>query len=143
MNRIVRRFFPKGTSFDEVTAAQVAQAEDWMNNYPRAIFPHPPLQAVQHPDHALHGVIRHLENEAVAGEALCQYRVPGLRWNGAVPPPPDAPDPDILLPPLQRIRAREQREHEPDRPTLLPKGQLARCSSNSAPADRHPSMALG
>ena len=38
MNRIVRRFFPKGTSFDEVTAAQVAQAEDWMNNYPRAIL---------------------------------------------------------------------------------------------------------
>ena len=38
MNRIVRRFFPKGTSFDEVTAAQVAQAENWMNSYPRAIL---------------------------------------------------------------------------------------------------------
>ena len=38
MNRIVRRFFPKGSSFDEVTAAQVAQAEDWMNGYPRAIL---------------------------------------------------------------------------------------------------------
>lgn len=38
MNRIVRRFFPKGTSFDEVTAAQVAQAEGWMNGYPRAIL---------------------------------------------------------------------------------------------------------
>lgn len=38
MNRIVRRFFPKGTNFDEVTAAEVAQAETWMNNYPRAIL---------------------------------------------------------------------------------------------------------
>lgn len=38
MNRIVRRFFPKGTSFDEVTAEQVAQAESWMNSYPRALL---------------------------------------------------------------------------------------------------------
>lgn len=38
MNRIVRRFFPKGTNFDEVTAAEVAQAETWMNDYPRAIL---------------------------------------------------------------------------------------------------------
>ena len=39
----------------------------------RKSFPILRSQAVQHPDHALHGVIRHLENEAVAGEALCQY----------------------------------------------------------------------
>lgn len=38
MNRIIRRFFPKGTNFDEVTAAEVAQAETWMNDYPRAIL---------------------------------------------------------------------------------------------------------
>ena len=38
MNRIVRRFFPKGTNFDEATAAEVVQAETWMNNYPRAIL---------------------------------------------------------------------------------------------------------
>jgi len=38
MNRIVRRFFPKGTNFDEVTAAEVAKAETWMNDYPRAIL---------------------------------------------------------------------------------------------------------
>ena len=38
MNRIIRRFFPKGTNFDEVTAQEVAQAEVWMNNYPRAIL---------------------------------------------------------------------------------------------------------
>ena len=38
MNRIVRRFFPKGTNFDEVTPQEVAKAEAWMNNYPRAIL---------------------------------------------------------------------------------------------------------
>ena len=38
MNRIVRRFFPKGTNFDEVSATEVAQAETWMNDYPRAIL---------------------------------------------------------------------------------------------------------
>ena len=38
MNRIIRRFFPKGTNCDEVTAAEVAQAETWMNDYPRAIL---------------------------------------------------------------------------------------------------------
>jgi len=38
MNRIVRRFFPKGTNFDNVTAEEVAEAEAWMNKYPRAIL---------------------------------------------------------------------------------------------------------
>lgn len=38
MNRIIRRFFPKGTNFDEVTPEQVAKAEYWMNNYPRRIL---------------------------------------------------------------------------------------------------------
>ncbi len=38
MNRIIRRFFPKGTNFDQVTPDQVAQAETWMNNYPRKIL---------------------------------------------------------------------------------------------------------
>ncbi len=38
MNRIVYHFFPKGTSFDEVTAVQVTQAEGWKNSYPRAIL---------------------------------------------------------------------------------------------------------
>lgn len=38
MNRIVRRFFPKGTNFDKVSAAEVAQAEAWMNSYPRALL---------------------------------------------------------------------------------------------------------
>lgn len=38
MNRIIRRFFPKGTNFDNVTAAEVAAAEEWMNNYPRRVL---------------------------------------------------------------------------------------------------------
>ncbi|MEH2934055.1 hypothetical protein [Acutalibacter sp. JLR.KK004] len=38
MNRIIRRFFPKGTSFDEVTAAEVAEVEEWLANYPRRIL---------------------------------------------------------------------------------------------------------
>ena len=38
MNRIIRRFFPKGTNFDEVTKEQVAEAERWMNNYPRKLL---------------------------------------------------------------------------------------------------------
>jgi IS30 family transposase len=38
MNRIIRRFFPKGTNFDDVTAAEVAQVEEWLANYPRRIL---------------------------------------------------------------------------------------------------------
>jgi len=38
MNRLIRRFFPKGTSFDNVTKEQVAEAERWVNNYPRRLL---------------------------------------------------------------------------------------------------------
>ena len=38
MNRLIRRFFPKGTNFDEVTREQVEEAERWMNNYPRKLL---------------------------------------------------------------------------------------------------------
>lgn len=38
MNRIIRRFFPKGTNFDNVTAAEVAEVEAWLANYPRKIL---------------------------------------------------------------------------------------------------------
>ena len=38
MNRIIRRFFPKGTNFDDVTAAEVAAVEEWLANYPRRIL---------------------------------------------------------------------------------------------------------
>lgn len=38
VNRMVRRFFPKGTSFDGLDAAAVRRAETWINNYPRRLL---------------------------------------------------------------------------------------------------------
>lgn len=38
MNRLIRRFFPKGTNFDDVTKEQVEEAERWVNNYPRKLL---------------------------------------------------------------------------------------------------------
>ena len=38
INRMIRRRFPKGTDFDSVTASQVREVEDWINNYPREIL---------------------------------------------------------------------------------------------------------
>ena len=38
MNRLIRRFFPKGTNFDNVTREEVMAAERWVNNYPRKIL---------------------------------------------------------------------------------------------------------
>lgn len=38
INRMIRRFFPKGTNFDEVTPAQISAVESWINNYPRGIL---------------------------------------------------------------------------------------------------------
>jgi Transposase and inactivated derivatives, IS30 family len=37
-NKMIRRFFPKGTDLSKTTAAEVAAAEEWLNNYPRKIF---------------------------------------------------------------------------------------------------------
>ena len=37
-NRMIRRFFPKGTDFGKVTHKQVAAVERWMNDYPRRIL---------------------------------------------------------------------------------------------------------
>ncbi len=37
-NSLVRRFFPKGKSFDNITDEQVAFVECWINNLPRKIF---------------------------------------------------------------------------------------------------------
>lgn len=37
-NRMIRRWFPKGTDFDKVTAKQIEKVQDWMNNYPRKIL---------------------------------------------------------------------------------------------------------
>ena len=38
LNRLIRRWFPKGTDFSKVTAAQIAALQDWINNYPRKIL---------------------------------------------------------------------------------------------------------
>ncbi|MDD3346228.1 MAG: IS30 family transposase [Oscillibacter sp.] len=34
-NRMIRRWFPKGTDFSKISANEIAECEDWMNNYPR------------------------------------------------------------------------------------------------------------
>ena len=34
-NGLIRRFFPKGTNFDTITDAHIAQVESWLNNRPR------------------------------------------------------------------------------------------------------------
>lgn len=37
-NRMIRRWFPKGTDFAKVTKKQIAELQDWMNSYPRKIL---------------------------------------------------------------------------------------------------------
>ena len=37
-NRMIRRFFPKGTDFTKVTKKRIAELQAWMNNYPRKIL---------------------------------------------------------------------------------------------------------
>lgn len=37
-NKMIRRFFPKGTDFSKVTKKQVAAVQNWMNNYPRKVL---------------------------------------------------------------------------------------------------------
>lgn len=38
INRMIRRIYPKGTNFDDVTPKQVQELQDWINNYPRKIL---------------------------------------------------------------------------------------------------------
>ena len=38
INRDIRKIFPKGTNFANVTDKQVKRCEDWINHYPRQIF---------------------------------------------------------------------------------------------------------
>lgn len=38
INKMIRRFLPKGTSFKELTPEEVKRIEKWINNYPRKIF---------------------------------------------------------------------------------------------------------
>lgn len=37
-NRMIRRWFPKGTNFDRVSKKKIAAVQAWMNNYPRKIL---------------------------------------------------------------------------------------------------------
>ena len=34
-NRMIRRFFPKGTNFDEISLQEIRRVQNWMNQYPR------------------------------------------------------------------------------------------------------------
>jgi IS30 family transposase len=35
---MVRRHYPKGTNFEDVTKKELKETEDWMNTYPRKIL---------------------------------------------------------------------------------------------------------
>lgn len=37
-NRMIRRFFPKGTEFNSITGSEITNVQDWMNDYPRKIL---------------------------------------------------------------------------------------------------------
>lgn len=38
INKMIRRFLPKGTSFKDLTQEEVKRIEKWINNYPRKIL---------------------------------------------------------------------------------------------------------
>lgn len=38
INKMIRRFLPKGTDFRKVTAAYIQRVEDWINAYPREVL---------------------------------------------------------------------------------------------------------
>ena len=38
INKMIRRFLPKGTDFRKVTAVYIHRVESWINNYPREIL---------------------------------------------------------------------------------------------------------
>ena len=37
-NKLIRRHFPKGTDFSQVSATEIAEVQDWINHYPREIL---------------------------------------------------------------------------------------------------------
>ena len=37
-NRLIRRFIPKGTDMTNIKVSKIKEIEDWINNYPRAMF---------------------------------------------------------------------------------------------------------
>jgi IS30 family transposase len=38
INKLIRRFIPKGTDINGISKARIKQIENWINNYPRRIF---------------------------------------------------------------------------------------------------------
>jgi IS30 family transposase len=38
INKLIRRFIPKGTHIGKFSKAEIADIQDWINNYPRRIF---------------------------------------------------------------------------------------------------------
>ncbi|MDW7730794.1 MAG: IS30 family transposase, partial [Bacillota bacterium] len=38
INKLIRRFIPKGSSIDDYTDEDIQRIEHWINNYPRRIF---------------------------------------------------------------------------------------------------------
>ena len=38
LNKMIRRFIPKGTDIGKISKADIKRIENWMNNYPRKIF---------------------------------------------------------------------------------------------------------
>lgn len=48
MNRMIRRFIPKGTDLSQYTKKEIKRIENWLNNYPRKILGYrTPLEAYQ------------------------------------------------------------------------------------------------
>lgn len=37
-NKLIRRWYPKGESFDNVSREEIKKVEDWINSYPRLLF---------------------------------------------------------------------------------------------------------
>lgn len=37
-NRMIRRWYPKGTDFTRITKKEIAELQNWMNHYPRRVL---------------------------------------------------------------------------------------------------------
>lgn len=62
INRMIRRWFPKGTNFSKLTEAEVTAVERWINSYPRGILG----------NHSANWVFRELAPEAgLEGVQIC------------------------------------------------------------------------
>ncbi len=46
LNKMIRRYVPKGTNIARIKAADIQRTEDWINNYPRRIFGYHTAQTI-------------------------------------------------------------------------------------------------